>query len=75
MQAVNVLGTENVIQACLDELVAKLVYVSSMSVHFDGTGRYCLRQKGVSKKMYSCARDVMLAHVFGGIPQPILYST
>lgn len=36
MWGVNVLGTENVIQACMDEYVEKLVFVSTFSVHFDG---------------------------------------
>lgn len=35
--AVNVLGTQNVIQACHKNLVPKLVYTSSASVVFDGS--------------------------------------
>ena len=36
MQAVNVAGTRNVIDACIKHGVAKLVYTSSSSVVFEG---------------------------------------
>ena len=40
----NVFGTRNVIRACRERGIRKIVFVSTPSVYFDGTDRYGIRE-------------------------------
>jgi nucleoside-diphosphate-sugar epimerase len=49
---VNVEGTKNVIEACRRNSVARLVFTSSVSVAFDGSGRGAMKESGDYPKRF-----------------------
>jgi nucleoside-diphosphate-sugar epimerase len=79
--AINVLGTRNVIEACLAQGVARLVFTSSPSVTFDGTD-----QKGVDesaeipvdwlanypRSKAAAEQEVLLSNGLVGVKGPLL---
>jgi nucleoside-diphosphate-sugar epimerase len=54
--AVNVLGTEHVVQACLQKGVGRLVFTSSPSVTFDGFKKMGADQNGIDESAPYAAR-------------------